>query len=133
MTQQELQQKYYEFQMHEEHLKKYKEQYAQIDDQILEIGYLKKSIDDFIKVESEKKILCPLSNGIFVKAKINKPTDFLVNVGENVICSKSPEETKELLDKQKLELEDNKQHISEQLANIEERMNELEKELKNLV
>lgn len=133
MSQEQLQQKYFEYQMYEEHVKKLQEQYSQIDEQLLEIEYIKKAIDDLAHVKGGKDMMCPLSNGIFVKANIQKPEHFLVNVGENVICKKTPQQTKELMEKQKKEMESNREQIGEQLESIQKRMHELEQELSNLM
>lgn len=129
----QLQQKYYEFQVYEEHLKKLKEQFEQIDEQLLEIEYIKNSIDELGDIGNEKDMLCPVTNGIFVKAKVRRPEHFLVNVGDNVVCKKSPEQTKKLLEKQKEELEGSREKVGEKLESLQQRMQELEKELHKLI
>ncbi|MFW5991257.1 MAG: prefoldin subunit alpha [Candidatus Nanoarchaeia archaeon] len=129
----QLQQKYYEFQVYEEHLKKLKEQFEQIDEQLLEIEYIKNSIDELGDIGNEKDMLCPVTNGIFVKAKVRQPEHFLVNVGDNVVCKKSPEQTKKLLEKQKEELEGSREKVGEKLESLQQRMQELEKELHKLI
>lgn len=132
MTQEELQQKYLDYQKYEEHLKKLQDQHTQLDEQLLEIEYIKKSIDELTETDEGKEMLCPMSNGVFVKGKIQKPDHFLVNVGENVVCKKSPEETKQLMDKQKEEMENNKEHLKQEIQNLQANMQELEQHLQKL-
>ncbi len=129
----DLQQKYMEFQMYEEQLNNMQKQFDQLEENLLEINYIKNSLDELSKVEKGKEILCPLSSGIFVKGEIKKSDEFLVNVGSNVVVKKNLEETKALMDKQKKELEGSKENLSLKYNEYYSRYQELKDELSKLV
>ncbi len=102
------------------------EQLERVDSSILEIEYLKNSLDELKSVKENSEILAPMSNGIFVKAHVHAVDKLLVNVGGNVIVEKSIEETKELLDEQAKEMMTARDTLIGQMQKIEDRLMELE-------
>ncbi|MFP4403281.1 MAG: prefoldin subunit alpha [Nanoarchaeota archaeon] len=130
-NQQMLQQKYIDYQLLEEQLKKLEEQLNTISDNILELKYIHNSIGEISELEKDKTILCPVSNGIFIKAKIIDSKVFYVNVGNNIVVKKNIEESKKLIDLQKQEMTNSKETLLDNIHNLNEKLVELEQELMN--
>ncbi len=128
-----LQQKYMEFQMYEDSLGKIQEQLEQLDENLLEINHIKSSLDDISRVNKGENILCPLSSGVFVRAKIEDTSDFLVNVGSNVVVKKNLEETKGLMDSQREEIEESKERLTQRYNEYYSKYEELRSELSQMV
>jgi len=90
-----------------------------LENQIIEVNMVIDSLKDLQAVKENSEILVPLSNGIFVKAKVFDTDNLKVNVGANTIVEKTNEETQEML--------------KEQIRNIDNYKNELFTELQTLV
>jgi prefoldin alpha subunit len=119
---QELHQRYTELEYMNNHIKQLDKQYQDMESKILEISQIKDALDEMKKTDEGKEILVPMSNGIFVKAKLSKGDEFLVNVGSDVVVKKDTNATKELLDEQAKEINKYKKNIYEQMMNIAEQM-----------
>jgi len=102
------------------------EQLDKIDSAIMEIEYLKQSIADLSSIRENNEILSPISNGIFVKAKIGNAKKLLINVGNGVVVEKTSEETKSLLDERIDEISKSRENLLGQLKKIEEKLEEME-------
>ncbi|MFH1682790.1 MAG: prefoldin subunit alpha [Candidatus Woesearchaeota archaeon] len=124
-----IQQKYMEYQFIGEKIKQLQQQVQTIDEQTVEIMATIQSIDDFSSLKDKSSILVPINNGIFAKATLNKEDKLLVNVGAQIVVSKSLEETKGLIEKQKLELEKLKVNVAVNIQKLAERASILEKDL----
>ncbi|MCK5282626.1 MAG: prefoldin subunit alpha [Nanoarchaeota archaeon] len=118
MDQKEIQQKYLEYQMLDQKIKQIQQQAQLVDQQLIEIMATLQSIDDYDSVKDEPEILVPINNGIFAKATLKKEDKLLVNVGASVIVDKSIKETKELIEKQKKEMEEIKVKITENMDKL---------------
>lgn len=90
-----------------------------LENQIMEINMIIDSLIELEAVTADSEILVPVSNGIFVKAKIIDSKNLKVNVGANTIVEKTNDETREML--------------KEQMRNVENYKNELFSELQSLV
>ena len=129
MEQQELQQKYMEYQMIDQNIKQLQQQLETADQQIIAIMATVQSLDEYKTLKDGSEILVPLNNGIFTKATLKKEDSLLINVGSSVIVDKSVEDTKKLIEKQKGEMEKIKEQISGNINKLIERATSLEKEL----
>ena len=125
----EMQQKYMEYQMLEQQGKQIEKQLKQVDTQADEIDKISECIEDISKPEASKKMFIPVSSGVYLQGEISDPDTFLVNVGSNVLVKKTASETKELIVKQKGELERAKAQIMEEHSKIQSRMLVIEREL----
>lgn len=128
-NQAELQQKYMEYQTLEQQMKQMQKHMQMINDQLVELEYIKRSLADISAVEKGKEILCPLSSGIFVKARIEEPGNFYVNVGNNVVTKKDLDGATKLMESQEEEMAKSRQNASVQLETISKRIREIEKDL----
>ena len=133
MEQQELQQKYMEYQMLDQNIKQLQQQMETADQQLMGILATLQSIDEFSSLKDGSEMLIPVNNGIFAKAKLTKEDSLLVNVGASVVVDKSIEDTKELIEKQKGEMESIRGKITENINKLVDRATVLEKELTQLM
>src|SRR3989338_3798071 len=115
MEQKEIEQKVLEYQMIDQRISHLREQIRTADEQILEMASVLRSIDDFSAYGPDTEMLVPLSNGIFAHAILKKEEKFLVNVGALVVVDKSPEETKQIISRQKEDLATVREEMSENL------------------
>ena len=102
------------------------EQLNRIDSGLMEIDYLKKSLDELNSTKENTEILAPVSNGIFAKAKLEKSNKLLVNVGTGIVVEKTFKETKELLDERIAEMNEAREKLLNQMQKIEDHLITLE-------
>jgi len=133
MNEKDLQQKYVEFQMIEEQLKQATEQIQELNNKILELDYLKKSIDEFSELKNGSEILAPISSGIFVKAKILESSKMLVNVGHGTVVEKDIKGTQKLLDQQAVEVEKLRVNLLTSASKLSMKSEQIESELRENV
>ena len=98
------------------------EQLERIDDGLMEIEYLKSSLDELKSSKKGSDIFAPMSSGIFVKAKLEENEKLLVNVGNNVVVEKTANETKSLLDERISEMNESKAKLLGHMQKIEQRL-----------
>lgn len=109
-----------------QHITYLKEQEEKMEDQKSEIDTTINSLSELNENEEEKEMLCPLSTGIFVKTKVKKVDDVIVNVGSNVCVNKSVDDSIEMLKKQKEEVKNYHKEIKEKLEQLYQKKKELE-------
>ena len=100
MNEQEMQEKYLQFQMLMQQSQHLEQAVTTINSQIEELNTLKQNLEDISKVEEGNDILVPMGAGIFLKAKSDNTKELLMNVGSKVIVKKSPQEALKLIDEQ---------------------------------
>lgn len=125
----QLQQKYMEYQALQQQMQQIQKQVQLTADQVMEMEYIKESLSDMAVVKQGEKILCPISNGIFVHAKIEDPGKFYVNVGSGIVVKKDLDGAKKLMDNQKGEVENVRQQMLNQVSQLAQRLQEIEKNL----
>ena len=90
-------------------------------------------LDEMSKKKPGEEMLVPISNGIFAKAKLDDTSKLVINVGSNVAAEKSVDDAKELIKKQKGEMEKTKIQLTDVMESITEQMQMVEKELSGAV
>ena len=133
MDEKEIQKKYMEYQIIGERIKQLQQQLQTAEQQLMEIMATMQSLDDFSTLKENDEILVPVNNGIFAKASLKKENKLLVNVGSSVVVDKSVEETKNLIEKQKDEMEGIRGKIALNLNKLIEKAQSLEKELNEII
>ncbi|HME87397.1 MAG TPA: prefoldin subunit alpha [Candidatus Nanoarchaeia archaeon] len=98
------------------------EQLDAIDSSLMEIEYLKSSLNDLQLVKPGTDIFAPFSNGIFVKAKIEKQDMVLMNVGKNVIVEKTIPDAQQSLHDREKEITTIREDLISQLKKLEEKL-----------
>jgi prefoldin alpha subunit len=99
------------------------EQHMQaIDQQIQELASVKQSIEA-IKDEKEKnkEILANLGKGIFVKSQI-KDNELFVNIGNETVVKKTPEQTMQIIDEQTARMLAGKQEMTLRIEQLQSEM-----------
>jgi len=129
MENQELQQKYMEFQLLGEQMKQTQKQIQVLEEQMTEIVYTQQSLDSIKDLKKGDQILVPVSNGIFAEATITNTEKLIVNVGANTMVQKSVESAKEMLSQQVTEVSNLHIQLHEMLGKIEEELQGLQREL----
>ena len=93
-------QEYMQLQMIINQLSQLQEQFRVVDNHIAELEIIKNSVDELQDIKKGSEILVPISNGIFVKSKLQNNKNFIVNIGGGVTVSKNQNQLREFLDKQ---------------------------------
>lgn len=127
--QKEMQQKYMEMNYMKQHLEQYNKQLEMLDNQLAEIDLIMEGLKTISQTKPESELLVPISNGIFVKAKLIENDSFIVNVGSNITVEKDMEGTEDLLKKQKSEIEGGKIQVGNIIETITEQMKQIENEI----
>lgn len=116
-----VQQAYVELQTLSQNIKQTQEQIQQISMQIEELGSTQQALEDLPESKLDSELLVPLSAGIFVKAGLKANDKIVLNVGAGTAVEKSIEETKELVDKQKMELATVRDQLAQQVQMLNAR------------
>jgi prefoldin alpha subunit len=124
-----LQSKYYEFQLIGEQIKQLQQQGAALDEQMQE---LQQAMQGLAELESGKEgadILVPISQGIFVKASLKETKNLIVSVGNNVMVKKDLASTIDMINERIDAVNIYKSDTNRTLTELMKRAKELEKEL----
>ena len=104
MKQEESTQGYMQLQMITNQLSQLQEQFRIVDNQIVELEIIKNSVDELQDIKTGSEILAPISNGIFIKSKLQDNKNFIVNIGGGVTVTKNQDQLRDFLDKQSNEM-----------------------------
>ena len=130
---QQMQQKFVEFQVMQQQAAQLQKQLQQIEAQKVEIQSIKQNLDELNGIEVGTEILAPVASGIFAKAKLENKDEFLVNVGNNVVVKKNIAQVKELLSKQLEEVSKVEEKMTANLQEIASGTNKIETELGKMI
>ncbi len=114
-----IQEKYMQFQMVQQHLEQITEYVEQLQLQQREIGVSIEALKELEKAPPKAEVLAPITNGIFFKAELKDNKNLLVNVGADVTVEKNIPEVIGLLEEQQ-------QKMSEKIAEAERVFQELQ-------
>ena len=92
----------------------------QVEEQVQEVTAALESMDEIQGTEGSEAYV-PLTSGIYVKARIEDASRFLINVGQGVTTSKSLDETKQLLEDQQSELQETQEKLVQQFSEAYQR------------
>jgi len=124
-NQEELQQKYAQFQLMQQQIEEVNKHLEMLQEQNAELDISLTAVQEISKTKVGNDFLAPLANGIFIKGIIQDNQKLVVNVGSGVTVEKNPEEVGKLLEQQKEEL-------SKQLIETQAVFAELNQEMINL-
>lgn len=128
----EKQQRYIELQLIEQEIRNIQKQLQLVNNQIIELIFIRQSLDELGDVKIDSETLSPIASGIFIKSNIKDKDELIVNVGSNVAVKKTREEVKEMIERQ---LNDIKIVQNELLINLQKlsiEADRIENELKNV-
>jgi len=103
-----------------------------LDSQMMELEMLKESLTT-LSGEKGGEMYAPIANGIFVKADLKDTQNLLVNVGGNVVVSKTVDDTKSMVSDQIKEIENYHVEISEQVEKLNAKSETIHEELTKMV
>ena len=129
MTKEKTTQQHMQLQVFVKQINQMQSQLKMIEAQTAELETIKQGIDDLQNIKPGSEILSPLSNGIFVKSKIEDNKNFIVNVGDSIIVKKTSKQAKEFMDKQIGELKRFQTRLLTEIQSLTLQANYLEKEL----
>tara|TARA_Y100000310_G_C20242843_1_gene605434 strand:+ start:145 stop:564 length:420 start_codon:yes stop_codon:yes gene_type:complete len=132
-NEQQAQEMYAQIQAIEQQIKSYQQQSQAIDEQFVELKMTERSIEEFKTLKEGDEMFIPLNNGIFAKATLKNNKDLLLNVGSKIAVNKKPDEAKELIRSQLVEMEKVKVKIQEELEKLMHQGTLLQKELQTIV
>lgn len=128
----ELQHKYLELQLIDQQIRQIQQQIGLLDAQIVEYNNNKAALEDLAKSKIGSATLMSISPGIFAKGELRDNKELLVNLGADVMVKKSIEETKDLLDKQIMEIKKTHEYLMQNLQELVVQAQAIQKELENV-
>ena len=128
-----LQAKYYEFQIINEQMKQLQQQDAAIDEQNAELQLTLQGLTDLGNTKEGSRIMVPISSGIFAEAELKDKTNLLVSAGNNIIVRKTLSKTIGMIEERIAAVEIYKAEIDQNLAAHMKRAKELEAELNSIL
>lgn len=114
----------------EQHMNRLSDELQALENKSAELKTIQEALSDLNEKEEGTELLVPLSNGIFMKAKLVDAKQLLVNVGKGTIVPKSNEEAKKMVAEQQAELDKYKTSIITQMQAIDEKAYEIEASIK---
>ncbi|MFH0701449.1 MAG: prefoldin subunit alpha [Candidatus Woesearchaeota archaeon] len=129
VNQEELQQKYAQFQMLQQQLEEVNRAQESAQEQRAELDISIKAVEEITKTPIGNEFLAPLANGIFLKGQMVDNQKLVVNVGSEVTVERTPAEVIKLLQKQQEETLQQVVEIQAILAELNSEMMKIYQEL----
>ncbi|MFQ5474879.1 MAG: prefoldin subunit alpha [Candidatus Nanoarchaeia archaeon] len=129
----EMQRKYVAYQMMEQQIKQVHEQLEKFEQQVAEIKHVEEQLEEVKKIKKDTEALIPVANGIFIKGRVVKTDEVIVNVGADVAVKKKVEDTQALLRSQIKEIENFKIQVKAQLDILTRQFEDMQQELRSMV
>ena len=130
---QQMQEKYLEFQLLERQMKQVQGHLEQIEQQLAEMVFLQQSLVEMKGIPAGKELFVPIGSGIFVNAALKNNQEVLVNVGSGVVVKKSFDAAAAILDKHRAELQAVQDDRAQKMAELSARAGAIEQELAKFV
>jgi prefoldin alpha subunit len=122
-TEKEMQERHMQAHMLEQQLRQLQKYLENFEEQISNIRALIDAIKEFSELKKGEPVLAPLTNGVFIKAKLEDSSELLINVGNGVVVAKTIPEAIKLLEGQESEVQNYRKEV---LAQLEELMKQIE-------
>ncbi|MAG39162.1 prefoldin subunit alpha [Candidatus Woesearchaeota archaeon] len=116
-----------EYQFLEQQIQNLNNNLNSIEQNLIEIKSMIKTLVEFKSLKKGDKIKASLSNGIFAEAVLRNTKNLQVNVGGQVVVSKTVDETKEMLETQLEELEKYRKQTMSYYNEIYARLEQIQK------
>jgi prefoldin alpha subunit len=104
-----------------------------VDNSLVELKMVSKSLDEIEASEKESDIFVPISQDSFIKAKITDPDNVVVGIGAGVAAKKTIEEAKADFEERIKELEKVKADNTSNLEQVISKLKELEPSIQSIV
>ena len=104
VNEEQIQQKYMQFQMMQQQLEQISQHLELLNQQNSELDISINAVQELSKIKVDNELLAPIADGIFLKGELKDNQKLIVNVGMNTTVEKSIPEVVKLLEQQKEEL-----------------------------
>jgi len=131
VDQEELQEKYMQFQMAQQQLEELNKALETLQEQKAELEISVNAMKEIEKAAPNNDFLAPLANGIFIKGKITDNQKLVVNVGSGITVERTPTEVVKLLEKQQEEVMQQLVEIQAVITELNAQMMAIYKELQS--
>ncbi|MCP3683044.1 MAG: prefoldin subunit alpha [bacterium] len=128
----ELQQKYMEFQMLGSQLKQLQGQLQTAEEQTVDLRTVMDGLSELKNTKSGGELLAPISEGIFVQGTVNNTSELIINVGADICVKKSVGDVSNLLCTRLDEIKAHRDNLVKQMETMAEMAGNLEVELTRL-
>ena len=128
----EQQKKFLELQILSQQSKELQQQYAVLDQQLIELSIIIDTLNEVKNTKDKTEILTSLGQGVFIKTNLKQNNEFLVNVGGNVVVAKSMNELLDLIIKQEDDIKSILEQIELEINQIYSRINQLNNDMIDL-
>lgn len=128
----EIQNKYLEYQQLNAQLQQLQKQFVQLEQQMLELNMLKEGVNDIKKLKPGDEILTSLGSGLFIKTELKDNNQILMNVGSKTVVTKTPSEAEKILTQQQDEIKSIMENIKTELQQGVKKLNSLQQDLNKL-
>jgi prefoldin alpha subunit len=118
-----------EFNLFNAKLQELEQQLQVIEKYINELQITGQGLEE-LKNMSNKEMLAPMGQGIFVKSKLQETKEVMVDIGSRVFAKKSIAEAQGIINKKLIDFMALREDIGEQIDAILTRMQELDTKLK---
>jgi len=125
----DLQQKYMEYQQLSNQLNYGQQQILQLEKQYMELEVLNEALKDVKNTKEGTEVIASLGSGLFIKTSLKSNSEIIMHVGGNANVTKTPDEAKKVIDDQMKQLKKIINDMREDLQKGVVRMQELQKEL----
>ncbi len=126
VDEQEVKELYFEYKMASEQLKKVEAYAKETTESLEQIANTINALEQFAQQEKGARLFAPIANGIFIDVTLNDPKSFRMNVGKGVVVTKSLNEAKALLGRQREELERLRRRAEHDMVKLSARLKEIE-------
>lgn len=131
-SEQELQQKYLQFQLFQQQIEQTSQQLELFTQQHNDLEVSQDALKQLQKVPPNNEILATIAPGIFIKASLKDNQKLIVNIGANITAEKTIPQVIEMLEKQKKELEKTISQSDALLQTLTQQALKLYQELENV-
>ena len=104
VNEEQMKEKYMQFQAIQQQLEQVNEHLETLTQQNAEVDISINAIKEIGKTEQDNEILAPVANGIFIKAKLLDNKKLVVNVGSDTTVEKTVDEVVKLLEEQRKQM-----------------------------
>ncbi|PIO00347.1 prefoldin subunit alpha [archaeon CG10_big_fil_rev_8_21_14_0_10_43_11] len=118
LSEEDKQQALYQMQLMQQEAEKIEQQIIELEKRRIELDVVLMSLDE-IKNQKKSDILVPVGSGVFAEGTLKEAKGVLVNVGSNIVVRK--------------DIEDAKKSVKEQIDEIENIKDMLQKELQDFL
>ncbi|MFC2143179.1 prefoldin subunit alpha [Candidatus Aenigmatarchaeota archaeon] len=129
----EMQQKYIEYQVTKQQLNTLAEQHAMVNQKVEEITATINSIKDLKTLKKGDEVLTPLGSGVYIKTEVTEPKAVLIPIGMEITAKETHENAIAHIEKNLKEINEIDKKINKEITIHTERMSAQEIELQKMI